>query len=380
MANNIEPSFISNCCHNIWIFCCISLTVGTVIGQCYNYLKNEDITRLDYKPFNKDVKDLYPSIGFCFTLPIRQEKLSRYGPNITPKAYSDFLAGDNWDENMLKVNYADVIEDLHKYILSYGYMNLRLEDMALFDRRKDGTLKKDTPELRELSFLTTKCITVNIPYMNDQTITQFWISLNHSIFLGEKRLDSPSDNLLSENQFIVVFHYPNQLSGNLVRGMRTWPLRDENAPKDYIMQFNIGNVEVLQRRNKYVSPCTEGSPDFDSKMMDLVLEETKCKPPYWNLTSSLQLCSKPEEIKTAANLIKGDVFGYTKRKNLTNTLPCRTLEKIQYGARDIPYQYGPAFMSGTNSNFIDLWAEFKDSTYKEVINLRSMDRQALLGK
>ena len=146
------------------------------------------------------------------------------------------------------------------------------------------------------------------------------------------------------------------------------------------MQFNIANVEVLERRNKDKKPCWEGIPDFDNKMMELVLEKINCKPPYWNLSSSLQLCSKPEEIKTAADLILGDIFGNNKRKNLTRTLPCRTLEKIQYGARDIPYQGNPPILPGMNSNVIDLWAEFKDSTYKEVINIRSMDGQALLGK
>ena len=380
MVRNVESSFIPNCFVNIWVFCCIVLTVANVLRQCHNYLLNEDVTRLDYKPFHEDEKDIYPSIGFCFTLPIVKEKLSLYDPKLTPKAYSDFLAGENWDEGMLKVDYADVVANLREYILSYGYMNLRMETKALFDWRYDGVLKKDTPELRELSFLTTKCITIDIPYMNDETIAQFWISLNHSIFLGEKRLDSPSDHVLDENQFIVIFHYPNQLSLNFMRGMRTWPSRDKNAPQDYTMQFDIANVEVLERRNKNKKECSEGIPDFDNKMMELVLEKINCKPPYWNLSSSLQLCSKPEEIKTAADLILGDIFGNNKRKNLTKTLPCRTLEKIQYGARDIPYQGNPPILPGMNSNVIDLWAEFKDSTYKEVINIRSMDGQALLGK
>ena len=136
----------------------------------------------------------------------------------------------------------------------------------------------------------------------------------------------------------------------------------------------------MEKRNKHTKPCNEGIPDVDGNLMQVVLEKIKCKPPYWNLTSSLQLCSKPEEIKTAADLIKGDIFGYNKRKNLTKTLPCRTLEKIQYFARDIPYQGDPPILSGMNSTVIDIWADFKDSTYKEVINLRNMDGQALLGK
>ena len=161
--------------------------------------------------------------------------------------------------------------------------------------------------------------------------------------------------------------------------MRTWPTREPNLPKDYIMQFNIRNIEVLEKRNKHTKPCNEGIPDVDGNLMQVVLEKIKCKPPYWNLTSSLQLCSKPEEIKKAANLIKGDVFGYNEHKKLIKTLPCRTLEKIQYDARDIPYPDARAYLTWTNSNVVELWSEFRDSTYKEVTNIRSMDTQALVG-
>ena len=70
------------------------------------------------------------------------------------------------------------------------------------------------------------------------------------------------------------------------------------------MQFDIRNVEVLEKRNKYMNPCTPGAPDVDAEIVENVLGETGCKPPYWNSSSSLPLCSKLDDMKKAADLIE----------------------------------------------------------------------------
>ena len=123
-------------------------------------------------------------------------------------------------------------------------MNRKQENVFLFN----GIGGKIKSGYRELSFLTTKCVTLNVPLKKDQTIPQLWVFLDQGIFNGGKRLDSPSDFLFDENQFIVIPHYPNQISGKIVTGMRSWPFRDENSEKNFVMEFNIRNVEVLERR------------------------------------------------------------------------------------------------------------------------------------
>ena len=71
-----------------WLFSCIFATLLTVIFQCYNYGKGEDITQVEYKSYNENELDIYPSIALCFTMAIKEERLSGYGYNVTPKQYA----------------------------------------------------------------------------------------------------------------------------------------------------------------------------------------------------------------------------------------------------------------------------------------------------
>ena len=355
-----------------WTLCCITATILTVTLQCLSYFEDEDVTRLEYKRFQEADEDLYPSIGFCFTMPIIEERLRHYGPNVTPQAYSDFLAGKLWNTEMLKIDYDDVTQHLTKYIKGYGYVNLKLEEVVL--KSYIMNITKEGLGFREFSFLSTKCVSIDIPFIKGHPISYFWIALNYDIFLGGKRLDNPYDHLLKENQFIVAPHYPNQLLGNIVTGIRKWPYRGNNASLGYVMQFNIRNVEVSEKRNKYMNPCTHGVPDVDDQIIQQVLSETGCKPPYWNLSSSLPLCSKWDDMKRAANLTERVAFGHVSRKTIITTPPCRTLEKRQFDVYDAPH---PDLFKWKEE--ITMWFDFKELTYKEVKNIRSMDRQALVG-
>ena len=402
MVINSKLSFLLNFFGKLWLFSCISLTIFSVAKQCLNYLKNEDVTRVDYKRFNDRENDLYPSIGFCLTLPLKSERLIQYGQNITPKSYADFLIGKTWNEDMLKINYEDVVEDLHEYIVQVGYVNRKLEVTFQFD----GIGEQLGSWYREFSFLTTKCVTFNIPFKKYHIIGQFWFMLDQSIFNEGKRLDTPSDFMFDENQFIVVPHYPNQLSGNIATGMRTWPVRDENSEANYVMHFNIRDVEVLERRNSNINQCDEGSPDLDGQIKDFVLDKVGCKPPYWNSSSSVPLCSTHKQIKAAADLVERVAFGFDKLGAHMKSIPCRTLEKIQYDARDIPWPIFSPLTPGSkhvediiernhldakkyfvfldsiirrNTSYMMLWFDFKDDTYKEIKNIRDMDEQALIG-
>lgn len=402
--SNIKLSLLLNCLGKLWLFCCISLTIFSVATQFHNYLQNDDVTRVDYKRFNERKNDFYPSIGFCLTLPFKKEKLIEYGQNITPEAYADFIIGKKWDEDMLKIDYDYVVQDLHEYIVQVAYSNVELEDIFVFD----GIDEIMRSGYREFAFLTTKCVTLNIPFMKDQTISSFWFILDQSIFKEGKRLDDPSDFLFDENQFIVVPHYPNQWSGNIVTGMRRWPVRDENSAKNYFTEFNIRNVEILERRNTNENPCNEGFPDKDGQIKDFVLNNVGCKPPYWNSSSSVPLCTTSKQIKDAADLVKKVAFGFDRRGLHLNSLPCRTLEKIQYDAHDTDihvFHLGVAkpgskhfeeilernqidakeylkFLEShihRNSSYLSLLFYFKEDTYKEIKHIREMDHQALIG-
>ena len=108
---------------------------------------------------------MYPSIGFCLTLPLKKEILIQCGEHITPEAYADLLIGKTWDPDMLKINYGDLAQDLYDSIAEDGYMNRKMEHIFLFD----GVGGKIKFGYREFSFLVTKGMVLNVPFIKGQT-------------------------------------------------------------------------------------------------------------------------------------------------------------------------------------------------------------------
>ena len=155
-----------------------------------------------------------------------------------------------------------------------------------------------------------------------------------------------------------------------------------------------------------MNQCDEGSPDSDGQIKNFVLDKVGCKLPYWNSSSSIPLCSKHKKIEAAADLVERVAFGFDKLGAHMRSIPCRTLEKIQYDARDISRPIISSLTPGSkhfedmiernhldakkyfvfldsinrrNTSYMMLWFDFKDDIYKEIKNIRDMDKQALIG-
>ena len=160
-------------------------------------------------------------------MPLKKEILIQYGQNIALEHYADFLIGITWDPDMLEINYGDVVQDLYDYIVEVGYINWKKENIFLFN----GVGGKRISGHREFSILVIKCMVLNVPFMKGKAIGQLWLMLDQNLFNEGRRPNSPSDFLFGENQFIVVRYYSNQISGNIVKGVRTWPFGDEKSIK-----------------------------------------------------------------------------------------------------------------------------------------------------
>ena len=172
---------------------------------------------------------------------------------------------------------------------------------------------------------------------------------------------------------IVAPTYPNQFKRQINVGQTKWPLRGPNSTKSYIMEFNIRNVEILHKRDKYNKPCMQGMPDYDDQINQWIMKKVGCKPPYWASISKLPLCSSFVEMKLTRRLITDALFGGLESEPFTDTPPCRSLEKVQYDIRDID-------LPETVPSIVTMQFNFREFTYKEIKDIRGMDLQALIGR
>ena len=365
------------CVNTLWAFVCFVATVSTIMWQLLNFINGRDATIVLYKTFNKEKIDVYPSIGMCFSMAFDEKKLQSYGNKMSKLAYSAFLAGsgNGLTRKMFQVDHEKVSLSFDSFIGKYGVTTNNWKDIVLYDAlsSKSNETLYERPEFKIHDIFGVKCFSIDMPYIRGQKLARAYVSLSTDIFPSGIR-PSLGENPLGDDMFMVAPHYPNQLYRQLNVGQRFWTVRDQNASKAYIMDFNIRNLEILEHRNKYYDPCIEDIPNFDAQIPTWVMEKIGCKPSYWkSLNVSGPSCSTFEQMTNARSLLFSVVFGTLEEANYTKTLPCRSLEKIQYDVRDIDLP------TGENQSFVTLNFNFREFTYKEVKDVRSMDVQALIG-
>ena len=249
------------------------------------------------------------------------------------------------------------------------------EEIVLYQKNNytDGNTLQSAPGLKDRSIFTIKCFSIDIPFEKNQKFIKAYVAINSSIFPSGIR-PTTAGNPLIEDAFIVAPHYQKQFYKDINMGQMNWPARNKNSSKTYNIEFNIRSAEVLEHRNKYREPCSEGISDFDAEITNWIMDETGCKPSYWNtLSSSLPSCTTWEQYNISGTLAFSAVFGALDMVEYDRKYPCRSLEKIQYDSQDVDMP------SNGDESTVSVVFNFKEFTYKEIKSVRSMDLQALIG-
>ena len=321
--------------------------------------------------------DLYPSIGLCWTMTIREEILKQYESNFNSTNYVNFLSGTMWNEGMRTVDYDNVTPQLSDFVLGYGYWTFSEKDIRLYVKERGDESK---PGFKEYAIFGMKCFTIYIPFRQNHKIQGFGVHFKPSIFGEKGRLANPGGNTHQENEFQVILHYRNQIIRRAIMAKRTWPYRGDEYARPYLMRLIVENIDVMVRRNTDQKPCIEGAPNYDQDVINYVLGKVNCKPPYLNSTSNLNPCTEQKQLKELGTLIHEAIYMGNGENFYTVKPPCRSLERIFYDGIDVdtPQKYieDDPWMNDT----VGLMLDFKEWTYKEVKSVRGMDIQALIGK
>ena len=89
----------------LFYFVCYFTTLF-LLGYClYLYLRNDDVTEINYKEWNEDSQSPYPSFTFCLKLRPNLTKVNSIRDQtleVNESRYLEFLSGTYWDENFLR--------------------------------------------------------------------------------------------------------------------------------------------------------------------------------------------------------------------------------------------------------------------------------------
>ena len=112
----------------IYYSLCAAASFGLMVYCLLKYLKNKDISIVDYKKFNSEVDYIYPAVSLCFEAGIIDNFTTANGKEISKEDYISFLDGGHWDDDFLSIDYDEVTTKIEDYFLAayvLGYYSLK---------------------------------------------------------------------------------------------------------------------------------------------------------------------------------------------------------------------------------------------------------------
>ena len=126
--------------------------------------------------------------------------------------------------------------------------------------------------------------------------------------------------------FYTYIHYPGQRFAGYYTVKYEWQSRINNTA-NYFMTFNIKNIETLNHRNKNKERCVEKWRDHDQYVMDKMMLKVGCRPPHWNTSLNLKLCSTLEQMKDFRDQPN------TPKVQVLDS-PCKVIERLHYSYQE----------------------------------------------
>ena len=297
-----------------WAFqlVCILVTLSLQIYCLFRYFLDEDLSSVQYTPFHIHKDAMYPSFSFCFLPPFLENKSKMYEDDINITTYSQFLNGELWDDRMLEIDYDNVTVSMEGHLIS---SKIRFQDKSVMNwKPKTGFYVSFRSGVR-------KCFTLDVPYIDQKLIWDIQLFMKNTMFPHGRRPE-PSDNY----HFYTYLNYPGQRFTSYSTIKYYWDSR-ENRTSSYMMAFEMKNMDVTSHRNKRRKPCFADWRSYDQMIMDDIILSTGCRPPHWDTTLDVKLCSNASQMRSFVDQpVTSKVNSYAP--------PCQTIERLDYDYRE----------------------------------------------
>ena len=251
----------------------------------YKYIKDEDVSHVNYRRYHSDKDSIYPSLTLCFNNPFLNYKLVKYGNGVNTTTYVKFLKGLHWDERMIDIHYDNVTLNIHDYLEE---VKIVLANGSVLHR-----LHKIEPYV-DIRSSSLKCFSFDTPFILNVGVEYLVVVLKNSIFPHGYRPTHHNFDIDTGRGggFEVRFNYPHQVFRSYFTAKWIWEPLGYNYTKKWIgMTFKMKNIEVLKRRTKQLLPCNSEWKHDDEKIMDEIIKRINCRPPHLGATTKHETCS-----------------------------------------------------------------------------------------
>ena len=288
----VENSEEKNRFNKKWMRICTFLcTCAACILTCwcfYKYMKDDDVSLVNYKRYHSDKDSVYPSLTLCFNNPFLNDKLEDVGDGVNTTTYSKFLEGLHWDNRLVHINYDSVTLDIDEYL---DGVRIVLANGTVYENSNHPTEKMYYISMRSSS---VKCFSFDTPFLTNVGVEYLVVAMKNSIFPhGYRPMHHDFDASTGKGGgFEVRFNIPGQVFRSDFTAKWIWESLGHNASRKWVgMTFKLKNVEVLKLRSKSSIPCNSEWQQDDQKIKEAIMSSTRCKPPHWNITTDRNICS-----------------------------------------------------------------------------------------
>ena len=332
-------------------FVCLCTAFGMAGYWIFKYVKNEDITLVEYKAFKDSDSLNLPAMSICFMNPFLMDNAtSEYNGKLNSETYLKYLHGEMSSYQDYKKNTYDQvtlnISDYLDNITVYRYLRTGNYDSTETCSNPDNcpffSLKNNFNGFYDKEFW--KCF--------EMKIKQNYAKYVRIVILGFNTIYE--DVLHQIGEAFVKFHYPGQLFLDFRGDHFLWKNRSET---DQFVYCKIESAEILRRRNKEGQICLADSMLYDDLIQKYVIEQMGCKASYHRLKDDVPLCDNNDKLK----VFNGLNFG-----TANFSLPCEEISQLsisylnrndtRFGLYPIMISYPPKTKIITQQKSIDIHA------------------------
>ena len=347
------------------LFCATTLCIYCI----FEYSQNRDLSEISFVKFQGTGINIYPQLSLCVWQEFIESELKKINSDFNSMAYENFLKGDIWDSRMIDLDFDKVRTKAENYVLHTC-------SQSSFKSPCDVKTGIST----HILFWGVTCLSLHaIP---DKRLFAASMWLNSSVF-GNDGVRSPYDH-----KFVVFVSYPQQVT-RFTYNLGHWDIRNSTEP--YSMNFKVKDVEVLRRRNKLQSRCSDWK-NYDTIVEEQALSYIGCRKfrgqtdKYLPSLADYPACRSKEKFQLSTKILFDDIVS-DSQTFLNITPPCSEIKRL-----NVVFQEEETNVVRENNNFpstknklkqgngwFRVTVQFIKNEFKEIKQMRAYSSQSLVG-
>ena len=363
--------------YRICLFICLSSVCYMTYLQFMYYLSNEDLASISYQKFNQEEKDEYPIFSVCFlgyNGEIYKESHDIFkSRNVTILSYRKYLYGELEDSGnqFSTIKFDDVALDINEsYLLKTSEFTSQNGERTFWDVPFQLT--------RTMQNVDYVCVSKSMPYRKNTKQYFDYLALNSS-----KMADTG----------INVYLFIHQ-KGRLFREWNSIPYiiyPDEKLKHGTYRVFDIGQVDILRKRENSNMACEKVMKDEDEYISRQIILNAGCIPTHWEnfagnvgLNRTTRMCKSRTDYNSTNsqywNTLKSfDSVHDTKRQPCTEMVALVTAKDETDNIKDCPFFFY-LYSRDNTSGILYLQFNYLQDVYREIINTKAYTGESLLGQ